>query len=98
MSPKNKKIWELQGSNLWHPACKAGALPAELNSHMFQHYLFDLFIIQQRCQFVNKISLFYWNDKLISVKMKKDNQIMIVFFNDSGGARTHDLRRDRPAL
>ena len=25
--------WELQGSNLWHPACKADALPAELNSH-----------------------------------------------------------------
>ena len=26
--------WELQGSNLWHPACKADALPAELNSHI----------------------------------------------------------------
>ena len=25
--------WELQGSNLWPPACKADALPAELNSH-----------------------------------------------------------------
>ena len=24
--------WVLQGSNLWHPACKADALPAELNS------------------------------------------------------------------
>ena len=30
-----KKWWELQGSNLWHPACKADALPAELNSHTF---------------------------------------------------------------
>ena len=29
-----KKWWELQGSNLWHPACKADALPAELNSHL----------------------------------------------------------------
>ena len=27
--------WELQGSNLWHPACKADALPAELNSRLF---------------------------------------------------------------
>ena len=25
--------WEQQGSNLWPPACKAGALPAELYSH-----------------------------------------------------------------
>ena len=27
------KWWEQQGSNLWPPACKAGALPAELYSH-----------------------------------------------------------------
>ena len=27
------KKWELQGSNLWPSACKADALPAELNSH-----------------------------------------------------------------
>ena len=26
--------WELQGSNLWHPACKADALPAELIAHI----------------------------------------------------------------
>ena len=25
--------WDLQGSNLWPPACKADALPAELRSH-----------------------------------------------------------------
>ena len=29
------KKWELQGSNLWPSACKADALPAELNSHVF---------------------------------------------------------------
>ena len=28
-------IWDLQGSNLWPPACKADALPAELRSHAF---------------------------------------------------------------
>ena len=27
--------WRLAGSNRWPPACKAGALPAELNPHMF---------------------------------------------------------------
>ena len=26
--------WDWQGSNLWPPACKAGALPAELWSHI----------------------------------------------------------------
>ena len=26
--------WDLQGSNLWPPACKADALPAELRSHI----------------------------------------------------------------
>ena len=28
--------WRLAGSNRWPPACKAGALPAELNPHIFQ--------------------------------------------------------------
>ena len=27
--------WRLAGSNRWPPACKAGALPAELNPHLF---------------------------------------------------------------
>ena len=27
--------WRLAGSNRWPPACKAGALPAELNPHIF---------------------------------------------------------------
>ena len=30
----HKKWWDQQGSNLWPPACKAGALPAELWSHL----------------------------------------------------------------
>ena len=30
-----KYKWDLQGSNLWPPACKADALPAELRSHSF---------------------------------------------------------------
>ena len=28
--------WRLAGSNRWPPACKAGALPAELNPHIFR--------------------------------------------------------------
>ena len=28
------KWWRLAGSNRWPPACKAGALPAELNPHI----------------------------------------------------------------
>ena len=28
------KKWDQQGSNLWPPACKAGALPAELWSQI----------------------------------------------------------------
>ena len=31
--PHRHKKWKLQGSNLWPSACKADALPAELNSH-----------------------------------------------------------------
>ena len=30
-----EKWWRLAGSNRWPPACKAGALPAELNPHIF---------------------------------------------------------------
>ena len=30
-----KVWWRLAGSNRWPPACKAGALPAELNPHIF---------------------------------------------------------------
>ena len=29
-----EKWWRLAGSNRWPPACKAGALPAELNPHI----------------------------------------------------------------
>ena len=31
------KWWRLAGSNRWPPACKAGALPAELNPHIPIH-------------------------------------------------------------
>ena len=31
--------WRLAGSNRWPPACKAGALPAELNPHLFPSLL-----------------------------------------------------------
>ena len=30
--------WRLAGSNRWPPACKAGALPAELNPHIFSSF------------------------------------------------------------
>ena len=33
-----KKWWRLAGSNRWPPACKAGALPAELNPHIINLY------------------------------------------------------------
>ena len=33
--------WDLQGSNLWPPACKADALPAELRSHSFSNIKFE---------------------------------------------------------
>ena len=33
----HKKWWRLAGSNRWPPACKAGALPAELNPHIIFH-------------------------------------------------------------
>ena len=31
--------WRLAGSNRWPPACKAGALPAELNPHLYASLL-----------------------------------------------------------
>ena len=34
ISSLHKKWWRLAGSNRWPPACKAGALPAELNPHI----------------------------------------------------------------
>ena len=30
--------WRVPGSNRWPPACKAGALPAELNPHIFSKW------------------------------------------------------------
>ena len=35
MLQSNFNWWRLAGSNRWPPACKAGALPAELNPHIF---------------------------------------------------------------
>ena len=34
--------WRLAGSNRWPPACKAGALPAELNPHIVDTFLLCL--------------------------------------------------------
>ena len=36
------KWWRLAGSNRWPPACKAGALPAELNPHICEAINFRL--------------------------------------------------------
>ena len=33
------KWWRLAGSNRWPPACKAGALPAELNPHILSIFV-----------------------------------------------------------
>ena len=30
--------WAVQGSNLWHPVCKTGALPTELTAHTARLY------------------------------------------------------------
>ena len=41
--------WRLAGSNRWPPACKAGALPAELNPQIFPIFLQGTSIVN--CQF-----------------------------------------------
>lgn len=38
-----EKWWELQGSNLRHPPCKGGALPAELSSHSKENGIYARF-------------------------------------------------------
>ena len=37
-----KMWWRLAGSNRWPPACKAGALPAELNPHIRRNQIHTL--------------------------------------------------------
>ena len=54
------KWWSLQGSNLWPPACKADALPAELSDRV----PLTCFSIQDIFYIVNtyfKIFLFFYN-------------------------------------
>ena len=62
---------------------------AELNSLKNLSYLIgsDLFIVANLHHAVNTILL-----------SEKPQYNIVVFQYDSGGARTHDLRRDRPAL
>ena len=38
--------WRWGGSNSWPPACKAGALPAELHPHVFRDSGFSLYLFQ----------------------------------------------------
>ena len=44
--------WRLAGSNRWPPACKAGALPAELNPHI--HFLCSLEVVGQELAFLRE--------------------------------------------
>ena len=41
----NMLWWRWGGSNSWPPACKAGALPAELHPHNFRDTLFFFFLL-----------------------------------------------------
>ena len=47
-----RKWWRLAGSNRWPPACKAGALPAELNPHI--HLLPFVEVVGQGLAFLRK--------------------------------------------
>ena len=53
--------WEQQGSNLWPPACKADALPAELCSRLVTEVFSSAtwFIIHRRCRFVKQFFRFF---------------------------------------
>ena len=45
--------WRLAGSNRWPPACKAGALPAELNPQIFPIFLQGTSIVNCQLSIVN---------------------------------------------
>ena len=45
--------WRLAGSNRWPPACKAGALPAELNPQIFPIFLQGTSIVNCQLSTVN---------------------------------------------
>ena len=45
--------WRLAGSNRWPPACKAGALPAELNPQIFPIFLQGASIVNCQLSTVN---------------------------------------------
>ena len=47
-----KMWWRLAGSNRWPPACKAGALPAELNPHILFLCIWE--VVGQRLAFLRK--------------------------------------------
>ena len=54
--------WRLAGSNRWPPACKAGALPAELNPHIFHQFLkFHSIIVNCQLSIVNYFRLYPLN-------------------------------------
>ena len=46
----SKKWWSLTGSNRRHPACKAGALPAELRPHSLTEPMFWLARADSNCR------------------------------------------------
>ena len=47
--------WRLAGSNRWPPACKAGALPAELNPQIFPIFLQGTSIVNCQLSIVNSL-------------------------------------------
>ena len=54
--PGDLKWWRLAGSNRWPPACKAGALPAELNPHIQSTHQ----SVPSKLNNVNRSSTLYW--------------------------------------
>jgi hypothetical protein len=55
----SKRWWRLRDSNSWPPACKAGALPTELNPHNFSWQLIDDSRQLPVCSFLSKSSEFF---------------------------------------
>src|SRR5271156_5818659 len=76
--------WRLTGSNRRPPACKAGALPAELNPHVFSQKVKPTFDCTSLLKIAGKASRFY--------EQHRRNSLFALFCGGSGWARTNDPR------
>ena len=74
-SVNSLKWWRVPGSNRWPPACKAGALPAELTPHIGSLHFFE--VVGQnglepstsRLSVVCSSQLSYWPIRLLLVEI-----------------------------